>query len=119
MNIRMTQPHLVWNPIDGELVKMIPPTLENRLHYATRKMFTVLVVADREGAFTDYPDQNLVEVLGEIPETIPNVWPLGPPDSLARSVGMRPTPGHYTEDQVLTNGKSVGRIDIRRLRRSE
>lgn len=117
MNIRMTQPNLVWNPLDGELVVMLPATHQNRLHYATRKMFTVLVVADREVAFTDYPDQNLAEVLTWVPETIPNVWPLGPPDALLRSVGMRPTPGHYTEDQVLTNGKYVGRIDVRRLRR--
>jgi len=120
MNIRMTQPNLVWNPLDGELVAMNPATQENRLHYATRKMFTVLVVANDTPMFTDYPEQNLLSVLGAIPETIPNDWPMGPPSTLNLGVG-RPgdTPGHYTEDQVLTNGKSVGRIDIRRLRRPE
>lgn len=120
MNIRMTQPNLIWNPLTGELVEMIPETRENRLHFATRKMFTVLVVSHDTPVFTDYPDQNLVEILERIPGSIPNAWPMGPPDSLGLSAGRSgDTPGHYTEDQVLTNGKSVGRVDIRRLRRSE
>lgn len=118
MNIRMTQPNLIWNPLTGEMVEMIRGTRENRLHHATRKMFTILVVADHEVAFTDYPDQNLLEILERIPGTIPNVWPMGPPDFPIFTTPPVPiTPGHYTEDQVLTNGKSVGRIDIRRLRR--
>jgi len=119
MNIRMTQPNLVWNPLDGELVVMNPATQENRLHYATRKMFTVLVVANDTPMFTDYPEQNLLSVLGAIPETIPNDWPMGPPHAGPWSTVPPRTmqPGHYTEDQALTNGKFVGRIDIRRLRR--
>ena len=120
MNIRMTQPHLVWNPLDGELVRMIPVTHENRYLYPGRKMFTVLVVSQDVPVFTDYPDQNLTEVLGDLPGTIPNIWPMGPPDSLGLSVaGPVDTPGHYTLDQVSHMGLPVGRIDIRRLRRSE
>ena len=117
MNIRMTQPHLVWNPLDGELVVMNPATQENRYLYPGRKMFTVLAVSQEDPPFTSYPEQSLVEVLGAIPETIPDAWPLGPPDALLRSVGPRQTPGHYCLDQVTHMGLPVGRIDIRRLRR--
>ena len=119
MNIHMTQPHLVWNPVDGELVEMIPATHENRLYYATRKMLAILVVAQRELAFTDYPDQHLAELLMRVPESIPNDWPMGPPSTLNLVANNKPllAAGHYTADQVSQVGRKGGPIDIKRLRR--
>lgn len=117
MNIRMTQPHLVWNPHDGELVKMMEANRENRLLYlpAMRKAFAILVVASHELVFTDYSDQHLTELLTHVPESIPNDWPLGPPStlSLMRSFGVKP--GHYTEDQLWAQARPAGPIDVRKM----
>lgn len=116
MNIRMAQPHLVWNPHDGEVIQMIDADRENRFMFPLRGMFSILVVA-REGlAFTDYPEQHLLEVLTQIPESIPNDWPMGPPSTLSLMQAKRPTkPGHYTADQVAHTALPVGPIDIRRM----
>ena len=119
MNIRMTQPHLVWNPHDGELIEMIPATHENRFLYSVRKMLAILVVANDTIMFTDYPDRHLAELLTRIPESIPNDWPMGPPSTLNLVANNKPllAAGHYTADQVSQVGRKVGPIDIKRLRR--
>lgn len=118
MNIRMTQPHLVWNPADGELVTMIEADRENR-HLpvpSLRRAFIILVVSNDTVMFTDYPEQHLQEVLTHVPSSVPNDWPMGPPSTLGL---MTMTggwgSGHYTADQVSRGARPVGPIDIRRM----
>lgn len=118
MNIRMTQPHLVWNPHDGGLAIMMEPDRENRLPLppSLRKAFAILVVSQDTPVFTDYPEQHLMELLTHVPESIPNDWPMGPPTTLSLAFKVVATkPGHYTADQVATTALPVGPIDIRRM----
>jgi hypothetical protein len=118
MNIRMTQPHLVWNPADGELVTMMGADRENRflLSPSLRRTFSILVVGQESPVFTDYPEQHLMELLTHIPESVPSSWPLGPPSTLGlMPVGPATKPGHYTADQVSHVHLPVGPIDIRRM----
>jgi hypothetical protein len=116
MNIRMAQPHLVWNPLDGEVIQMIEADRENRFMFPLRRMFSILVVAQEDPVFTDYPEQHLMELLTHIPESVPSSWPLGPPSTLGlMPVGPATKPGHYTADQVSHVHLPVGPIDIRRM----
>jgi hypothetical protein len=118
MNIRMTQPHLVWNPLDGELVQMMEADRENRYLPvpSLRRAFSILVVAQDVPVFTDYPEQHLMELLTHIPESIPSSWPLGPPSTLGlMPPGPAIKPGHYSVDQISAHGIPTGAIDIRRM----
>lgn len=118
MNIRMTQPHLVWNPADGEVVQMIEPGRENRFVFSPslRRTFVVLVVGRENPVFTDYPEQHLQELLTHIPRTVPDDWPMGPPTTLRLAFkGVLSKPGHYTADQLWPNALPAGPIDIRRM----
>jgi hypothetical protein len=118
MNIRMTQPHLVWNPADGELVTMMGADRENRflLSPSLRRTFSILVVGQESPVFTDYPEQHLMELLTHIPESISNDWPLGPPTTLRLAFkGVLSKPGHYTADQLWPNALPAGPVDIRRM----
>lgn len=118
MNIRMTQPHIVWNPNDGGLVTMMEPGREHRYLPGVRNMFAILVVATGELAFTDYPEQHLLEVFEQIPEGIPSAWPMGPPTTLnLMATGTPIADGHYSADQVNRAANPVGRLDIRKIRR--
>lgn len=118
-NWKHRQPHLAWNPVTGELYKMLPYGSKNRMFPPGSKgadMLAVLVVARTSKPFTDYPGEHRQALLRILQgQGIPAVWPAGPPTDWS-SPGGAPGCGHYAATQLYGGGfMPLGKIDIKRL----
>lgn len=126
------QVHLVWNPVTGELIQMIPADRAGRgvrnssggvqTNREGQYCIQIEVVARSNRPFTDGPLKGLGEIMKWIRQFgIPDVWPDGPP--LAHNMdGKRSTSvwthraGHYGHSQVPENDHTdPGAIDTRKL----
>ena len=137
--------HLVWNPLHGEIVQLIPvvraacslsPSPELAARYGQprpaaipainsegRISVQIRVVASAEEPFTDGPLARLAEIMAWLDSWgIPRIWPAGRPASFPechRSVRSRrlwARGGHFGESQVPgVSAVGPGAIDIERL----
>lgn len=124
VNRRRRQPHVIWNPVDGEAVVMGKPGDKNNLYAPTNPasdMMAILVVANKHTPFTGYKKALRMPLLALMTEwrDVPTGWPMGAPveEGLQR-VSLKPGSlgGHYSSEQIDSTYGSVGRIDTRRLR---
>lgn len=126
------QCHLIWNPVSGEIIQMIP---SDRAGRALRNL-TGGVQTNRQGSvctqievvgravnpFTDGPMVGRETVLEWVRSLgIPDVWPAGPPPRApkthhASAQVWNTKAGHYGHSQVPENDHNdPGCIDIRKL----
>lgn len=119
LNVRGRPPHIVFNPLDGEVVRMLEPDRLNGLFVPWvmdhNQMFSVAVVARPELVFTDFYGphwSDLYEAL-RVTET-PDEWPLGPPSGIPGGWRTPRREGHYSACQIAPEYPPVGRINIRR-----
>lgn len=129
------QVHLVWNPVRGEIVQMIPADRAGRglEHPAgtpeTNRKGSVCIQIEVVGRaaqpFTDGPLKRLDEVTAWLRSLgIPDAWPAGRPLPADKAYGPNPTRsagawqlgGHFAHSQVPNNHHAdPGAIDITRL----
>lgn len=117
-NRNRTQPHFVWNPVDGDIIQMLPVGTKNRMYAPSSHAsdcLAILVVGETDNPFTDgasvkgYVLARVFEQLG-----VPPVWPAGPVYS--GSPYVKPLePGHYSASQINKTHQGSGRIDINQL----
>lgn len=125
--------HLVWNPVNGDVVQLLPATMaatgqltpDNRIDRAAegRVCIVIQVVARSTTPFTDGPLNGLNAILTWLDSWgIPRFWPAGPPHP-----GTPPNPavqehwwalgGHFGHSQVPgATAECPGAIDVKRLR---
>lgn len=111
----MTQPHMVWNPLTGDLVQMIPRGRKNRMYPPSTPAsdcYCVLVVCKAGERVIPMDGSELTSILESL--DIPPVWPAGPPYSGSPHVTPL-NPGHYSANQISATHKGVGSIDIHQL----
>jgi hypothetical protein len=119
LNRKGTVPHFLWHPSTGELVEGAPLDHTGTM-WSGSYAVCVAVVCDPADPFTDHPlrgAESLCEALGSA--GVPEVWPFGPPSSVAasRAVRGRLKPGHYSIDQI-DKAPGIGAVDIARLFRA-
>lgn len=137
--------HLVWNPLHGEIVQLIPvvraarslcppaepvgrygqprPGAFSEINKEGRVCVQIRVVASAQEPFTDGPLSRLQEILAWLDSWgIPRSWPAGPPDPFpqchlsAKSRRLWARGGHFGESQVPdVVAAGPGGIDIERL----
>lgn len=126
------QVHIVWNPVTGEVIQMIPADRAGRgLRNASGGVQTnregdvcvqIEVVAHAAEPFTRHEMKGLDAIMSWVRRLgVPDVWPGGPPPASpgTRHVSARVwtrEAGHYSHSQVPENNHSdPGAIDIKRL----
>jgi hypothetical protein len=120
--------HLVWNPLSGEIVQMVPATLPACLlpggvGREGRRCFQIVVVGFAGEPFTAGALEGLASIMSWLDVwQVPRRWPAGgplPPPEAYHSVRSRRSwarGGHFGASQVPhANGPSAGGIDVRRL----
>lgn len=112
-------PHLVWNPVNGEVAQLLAATRRAEIPLGTTSTYrqyldhgdegrvcvVVCVVATEREPFTDGPLRELSALLEWLDSWgVPRVWPAGPPGH--RGAGWEETTriwsrgGHFGHDQV-------------------
>lgn len=125
--------HIVWNPVTGEIVQMIPANrggkgLKNaaggvQTNRGGTYVIQIEVVGQATKPFTDGPCKNLDKILNWLNGLgIPPVWPAGQPKAYPASYGgTRSTTawgksGHFSHGQVPENVHGdPGAVDIKKL----
>ncbi|GLW24282.1 hypothetical protein [Microbispora triticiradicis] len=120
--------HLVWNPVTGEIVQLLPPTLAGGALAADRGRngrvcVQIHVIGSAREPFTDTKLDGLDDILAWLDSWgVPRRWPAGPPlpypHSLAaeRSRRLWARGGHFGHSQVPgTREGDPGSIDIARI----
>jgi hypothetical protein len=129
--------HLVWNPLHGEIVQLIPVLRAGRslggppdqaghaaeINNEGRLCVQIRVVASAQEPFTDGPLNRLGEIMDWLDSWhISRDWPAGPPTAFPesqlapRSRRMWARGGHFGESQVPGQASmGPGAIDIERL----
>lgn len=126
------QVHMVWNPVTGEIVQMIPADRAGRgLRNLNGGVQTnregdvcvqIEVVAHASKPFTQYEMKGLDKIMKWVRGLgVPDVWPGGPPpkypstDHVSAAV-WNSKAGHYSHSQTPENDHDdPGAIDIRKL----
>lgn len=126
------QVHLVWNPVSGEIIQMIPADRAGRgLRNADGGVQTnregdvcvqVEVVSYAAKPFTNGPMVGRERIVNWLRSLgIPDVWPDGPPPAVGHESSRSTTKwvkksGHYSHSQVPENDHNdPGAIDIKKL----
>lgn len=116
----MRQPHYVWNPATGTVVRMIDPAKQqNRMFpqdHPGAAMVAVLVVAKANPVFTDYPKdlrQPLFKRLADL--EVPPTFPLGPPVAYTSKIPKVLPPGHYFANQLGHSSPYAGPVDTHQI----
>lgn len=125
------QVHVVWNPVSGEIIQMIPADRAGRGVRHTDAMQTnrmgdvcvqIEVVAHAAHPFTSYGMLGLDQIMKWIRQLkVPDVWPGGPPPTYpdvkhVTDATWSGKAGHYSHSQVPQNDHNdPGAIDIRKL----
>lgn len=113
-NIMNNAPHFVYHPIDGEFIQMVSLNRQARSLKEAKDFIQVLVVAQDERPFTEFPCPNLSHVVASLDSrSVPRSWPSGPPTTFSVR-GTHTEPGNYGAMQI-SNERGPGAIDIRRL----
>jgi hypothetical protein len=120
--------HLVWNPLSGEIVQMVPATLAAHLlpegvGREGRRCFQIMVVGFAREPFTAGAVEGLVAIMTWLDMWyVPRRWPAGaplpPPEAYQAPRDRRSWArgGHFGASQVPhATGPSPGAIDIRRI----
>jgi hypothetical protein len=127
-----TPAHLVWNPIRGEIVQLLPATRAGALLRSAanpeldregRVCLQIMVVGFTRSPFTHAPMRNLESIMNWLDAWgVERRWSAGPPLGLPQAhQGPRnrrhwARGGHFGQSQVPeTEGPSPGAIDIRRI----
>ncbi|MCT9930894.1 hypothetical protein N5079_11755 [Planotetraspora sp. A-T 1434] len=127
--IQLKRPsHLVWNPVAGEIVQLLPPMraasgLPPERGRNGRVCVQIRVIGSTHEPFTDTKLDGLDEILAWLDSwDVPRRWPAGPPlpfpHSLAaeRSARLWARGGHYGHSQVPGECEGdPGSIDITRI----
>ncbi|WP_198167535.1 hypothetical protein [Microbispora sp. ATCC PTA-5024] len=121
-------PHLVWNPVTGEIVQVLPPLraaggLAGDRGRNGRVCVQIQVVGSAQEPFTDTKLDGLDDILAWLDSWgVPRRWPAGPPlpypHSLVatRSGRLWARGGHFGHSQVPgTRDGDPGSIDIARI----
>lgn len=126
------QVHIVWNPVSGEIVQMLPANLAGRgLENAAGGVQTnregqvciqIEVVGRASEPFTNGPMKGLGEIMAYLDaNAIPRQWPQGPPPhvnhrSTASTGVWKGHGGHYGHSQVPENHHTdPGALDVGKL----
>jgi hypothetical protein len=131
LNRRGYQVHLVWNPVTGETIQMIPADragrgVQHTGYPETNRMGDVCIqietVAHAAQPFTRYEMKGLDSIMAWLRGLgVPDVWPGGPPPAADRTAHVSSTVwatkgGHYSHSQVPENDHDdPGAIDISKL----
>ncbi|MBP2703102.1 hypothetical protein JOL79_04710 [Microbispora sp. RL4-1S] len=120
--------HLVWNPVTGEIVQMLPPSraaggLTGGRDRNGRVCLQIQVVGSAREPFTDTKLDGLDEILAWLDSwDVPRRWPAGPPLPYPHSLAAARNPrlwalgGHFGHSQVPgTRDGDPGSIDIARI----
>jgi len=120
--------HLVWNPVTGQIVQSLPPTLaasglNGDLNRQGRVCIQIRVLGSVDEPFTDGRLDGLDDILTWLDSwEVPRRWPAGPPLPYPLSVaGARDKRvwargGHFGHSQVpCCNDGDPGTIDVGRL----
>jgi peptidoglycan hydrolase-like protein with peptidoglycan-binding domain len=125
--------HLVWNPVTGEIVQMIPANrgakgLKNssggvQTNRGGTYVIQIEVVGQATKPFTDGPCKNLDKILSWLNGLgIPATWPAGQPKAYpaayggTRSTSAWAKGGHFSHGQVPENVHGdPGHVDIKKL----
>ncbi|MFC0863271.1 hypothetical protein ACFHYQ_13300 [Sphaerimonospora cavernae] len=127
--IQLDRPsHLVWNPVTGEIVQLLPPTraacgLVGDRGRNGRVCVQIRVIGSTHEPFTDTKLDGLDDILEWLDSwEVPRRWPCGPPlpypHSLMadRSCRLWALGGHFGHSQVPgTREGDPGSIDISRI----
>lgn len=116
----MAQPHIVWNPVTGELVQMIQPDQKSRMYARCHPMasaISVLVVMPDDEPFTATECKGLEELMDYFRSLdVPDEWPMGPPHLNPVRRSTCSAGGHYSASQIDSSGhEGPGPISIERL----
>ena len=128
------QPHVVWNPLTGETVQMIPATLAARaLHGGSgaepsregRLCIQIEVIGFADDPFTEGPLQGLDTIMRWLDSwSVPRRWPAGPPGRAGETYGLSgrgsrrlwAQGGHFGHSQVPEAGHGgPGPIDVHKI----
>lgn len=119
--------HVVWNPLSGEIVQMVPATRAARLlgdvGREGRACLQIVVVGFAGEPFTAGPLEGLDDILGWLDSWhVARRWPAGDPlpcpEAYQARRDRRPWArgGHFGSSQVpLTRDPSPGAIDTRKI----
>lgn len=126
-------PHLVWNPLTGEVVQTLAATRRGRLSlgdthqyelhldhgHEGRVCLVIAVVSPRETPFTEGPMRALAQILGWLDSWgVERVWRAGSPGAQAAGEVARvwARGGHFGHDQVPgSTVEGPGALDTARL----
>ncbi|WP_202638133.1 hypothetical protein [Bailinhaonella thermotolerans] len=133
LNQRGIPAHLVWNPLNGEIVQTLPATRAacgltaadrgERINREGRVCLQIRVLGSVREPFTDGPMAGLDAILTWLDSwRVPRRWPAGPPLPHPHSLGcdrsrrLWARGGHFGHSQVPgTDQADPGAIDIRRI----
>jgi hypothetical protein len=119
-------PHLVWDPVSGDVIQGLPPYVAGSLfsqeiNRAGKPLIEVAVLGHRGDPFTDGPMKGYRWLFKALESWgVPQVWPKGPPPFAAHSVNVFKgisAAGHYSIDQLDSAFLGTGPIDIGRMMR--
>jgi hypothetical protein len=119
-NTIMSQPHIVWSPVTGEIIQMIDADHKSRKFpkdHTAGSAVCVLVVGEEDAPFTDGPCLGAGLLMSWLRDLgVPDTWPGGPPhDNAVRGVHLN-APGHYSASQIPgTSHRGPGQINTERL----
>jgi hypothetical protein len=121
-------PHLVWNPVTGEIVQLLPPTraacgLAGDRGRNGRVCVQIRVIGSAHEPFTDTKLDGLDDILAWLDSwEVPRRWPAGPPLPYPHSIvadrsgRLWARGGHFGHSQVPgTREGDPGSIDIARI----